>query len=116
MNQDLETRTAAQVTGADALFFQVLRAVAARVRTEAVALEPATRDRLAQALMALQPEFRSAYEALFVEHMGAALAPEVLSQLQAEPLQRYLRARAAMSAELDRGFQELLGRMAKIDL
>ena len=115
MTQDVESRTAAQVTGADALFVQVLQAVAARVRAEAGTLEPAARDRLARALLALRPAFLGASEALFVEHMGER-ASEVLAQLQAPPIQRYLQARAAMSAEFDRGFQELLGRMAKIDL
>ena len=116
MTKDMESRPAAQMTGADALFLQVLQGVAARARAFSGTLAPTTRDRKAQAQQAQRPAPRSAHEALFAEHMGTELVPEVLAQLEAPPMQHYLRARAAMSAEFDRGFRELLARMAKIDL
>jgi hypothetical protein len=116
MGDDRERRSAAQVTGADGLFVQLLKGVASHVRAEAGALDPATSARLARALMALQPEFRRRYDALFDARMGAEHAPAVLAELGAEPMQRYLRARAAMSAELERGLAELTRRMARIEL
>jgi len=116
MGDDREGRGAAQETGADGLFVQLLKGVTNHVAAQAGALDPATSARLAGALMALQPEFRRRCEALFVERMDAEHAPAVLAELAAEPMQRYLRARAAMSAELERGMAELTRRMARIEL
>lgn len=60
-----------------------------------------------QQLVGLYPEFQRKYCELFVEQLGPDEAGPVLRELLREPLQRYLRARAAITPELTANIKRL---------
>jgi len=60
-----------------------------------------------QQLVGLYPEFQRKYCELFVEQLGPEEAVPVLRELLREPLQRYLRARAAITPDLTANLKRL---------
>lgn len=114
--------TPAEVTGADAMYIGVVETIVRRFITSRGGdpLNPATLngpdvERVKAGLFSLYPDFQRLYAELFVKHVGAEHAPAVLAELQREPLQRYLAARSAMTAELKQGLAALRDRMSEME-
>jgi hypothetical protein len=102
-----------QITAADARFQRLVREVLQRYlaargagRGGDLHSDPDA-QLLWQQLVALYPEFQRKYCELFVELLGPAEAGPVLRELLREPLQRYLRARAAITPDLTANIQRL---------
>lgn len=118
MNLHHKHLTPAQTTGADRAFFGLVQSVGRRsLAARGYDARPPESARggevqaMISRLLALYPEFQRIYAELFVKHIGATHSEEVLHALQTEPMQRYLKARAAMAGELAQGLAQLKARM-----
>jgi hypothetical protein len=118
---DQEQQSPARTTGADTIFRALAQSVvrqslAAANRSGANGKAPAEAAKAAQVIFArlwsMYPEFESIYSVLFTQHVGSEHAADVLNELQRAPMQRYLRARRRMAAELAEELQQLKRRMA----
>jgi hypothetical protein len=114
--------TPADVTGADAVYIGVVQTIVRRFIASrggdplsAETLNSPEVQRVKAGLFSVYPDFQRLYAELFVKHIGAEYAPAVLAELRREPLQRYLYARGAMAAELNRGLAELRERMSEME-
>lgn len=111
-----------QVTGADAVYFGVVQTIVRRYIASRGG-DPASPEahaspevqRMKAGMFSIYPRFQRLYAELFDKHIGAEHAPLVLEALKREPLQRYLRARSAMTGELSRGLAELRDRMGELE-
>jgi hypothetical protein len=120
--QDQALANPAQVTGADAVYFSVVDTIVRRFiasrgedpeSTEALGSPEV--QRVKAGLFSVYPEFQRLYTELFIKHVGVEHVPAVLDELSREPLQRYLYARRAMNAELQRGLAALRDRMGEME-
>jgi hypothetical protein len=110
------------VTGADAIYFGVVQTIVRRYiasrggdPTSPEDLASAEVQRLKSGMFSVYPRFQRLYSDLFLKHVGVEHASRVLDELKREPLQRYLRARSAMTGELSRGLAQLRDRMGEMD-
>jgi len=121
---DTESLPASRLTGAEAMFLDVLEAVIrghARAASAAAACSDLERwgsdaDGLLHVLLPFRAEFRQKYAALLERHLGAASANAALLAFRSPPLQRYVAARRAMIPELTVGLQSLVQRMGATEL
>lgn len=111
-----------QVTGADAVYFGVVQTIVRRYiasrggdpESPEAHVSPEV-QRMRAGMFSIYPRFQRLYADLFVKHVGSAHAALVLEELKRPPLQRYLRARSAMTGELSRGLAALRDRMGEMD-
>lgn len=119
---DTEAFAASRLTGAEALFLDVLEAVIREhlgAASRAALSQPAARfseadGLLLQRLLPFRAEFRLRYAAILERHLGAAGAQAVVVAFRSPPLQRYVAARRAMVPELALGLQRIVRRMRAI--
>jgi len=111
-----------QVTGADAVYFGVVQTIVRRYIASRGGDPQSPEDlaspevqRLKAGMFSVYPRFQRLYADLFFKHVGVEHAALVLDELKREPLQRYLRARSAMTGELSRGLADLRDRMGEMD-
>ena len=123
MNDTSSAPSAAQLTGADFSFLGLVQLLTQHfVRAAGGDPEkPECHDdpRVAlvrESLMSRYPEFQRLYSATFVKHVGSQHAAAVLAELASEPLQRYVRARAAMAPEFVAGLRQLTQRMGETEI
>jgi hypothetical protein len=114
--------TAAEVTGADAVYIGVVEQIVRRFISSRGGdplnieiLNSADVQRVKAGLFSVYPAFQRLYSDLFIKHVGEEHAPAVLAELRREPLQRYLYARSAMNGELNRGLADLRDRMSEME-
>jgi hypothetical protein len=114
---DPEHLSASQLTGAEAMFLDVLEAVlrgqGGAASGGAGGTDP---EGLLHVLLSFRAEFRRKYAALLERHLGAARAQAALVAFRSAPLQRYVMARRAMVPELTVGLQRLVQRMGATEL
>lgn len=123
MNETSSGPTPAQLTGSDGSFFWLVQVMSQHF-VAAAGLDPQKPEnmnspeakRIREILLSLYPEFERRYTEVFVKHVGAEHAPEVLAELSREPLRRYVQARLAMSLELSAGLNQLTQRMGETEL
>jgi hypothetical protein len=121
---DIEAVPASRLTGAEAMFLDVLEAVMrghAGPASSAAALPGLARTGseagdLLHRLLPFRSEFRERYAALLERHLGAGTARAALVAFGSAPLQRYVAARQAMIPELTVGLQRLVQRMGATEL
>lgn len=119
-----EAPPASRLTGAEAMFLDVLEAVirghvgsAAPVADLSYSAHPSSEAAgLLHLLLPFRAEFRQSYAALLERHLGAAAADAALVAFRSAPLQRYVAAREAMVPELTIGLQRLVQRMGATEL
>lgn len=119
-----DTLPASRLTGAEAMFLDVLEAVIrghARATSKASESSDPVRpgpeaEGLLERLLPFRAEFRDRYAALLEQHLGAANAGAALDAFRSAPLQRYVEARRAMVPELTVALQRLVQRMGAIAL
>lgn len=110
--------SASQLTGAEAMFLDVLEAM---VRASAAAssggeLRAAEAHRLRQLFFTFRSEFRQRYLELLEEHLGTGGASATLEAFKTAPMQRYVAARRAMIPELTAGLRRLVQRMGATEI
>jgi hypothetical protein len=121
---DPESLPASRLTGAEAMFLDVLEAVIcshAGAGAPAGAFADSARrgldaESLLHLLLPFRAEFRQKYAALLERHLGAASAEAALVAFRSAALQRYVAARRAMVPELTVGLQSLVQRMGATEL
>ena len=124
MTTDIEALAASRLTGAEAMFLDVLEAV---IRGHAGPASPAAAfsdrahpsseaEELLHRLLPFRAEFRQRYGTLLERHLGVASAGAALAAFRSAPLQRYVAARRAMVPELTVGLQRLVQRMRATEL
>jgi hypothetical protein len=121
---ETEHLPASQLTGAEAMFMDVLEAVLrghdGAASSAAAFCDPARRgsgaEGLLHVLLPFRAEFRRKYAALLERHLGAAGVDAALVAFRSAPLQRYVKARRAMLPELTAGLQRLVQRMSATEL
>lgn len=119
---DTEALAASRLTGAEALFLDVLEAVirahlkAASRGTLSESAAPLSEadGLLLQRLLPFRAEFRRRYAAILERHLGAAGAQAAVVAFRSPPLQRYVAARRSMVPELALGLQRIERRMRAI--
>ena len=104
---DTESLPASRLTGAEAMFLDVLEAVICGHAGDPVH-RASEAEGLLRVLLPFRAEFRQKYAALLERHLGAASADAALVAFKSAPLQRYVAARRAMVPELTVGLQSLV--------
>jgi hypothetical protein len=120
--EDPAPLTPDQVTGADAVYFNVVQTIVRRFiasrggdPSSPEAQSSPEVQRVKAGLFSVYPDFQRLYAELFIKHVGAEHAPAVLQELRRKPLQRYLYARSVMTGELNKGLAELRDRMGEME-
>jgi hypothetical protein len=123
MNDVGSTPTAARLTGADFSFFGLVQLLtqhflraAGKNPEDPESLNDPRVALVRESLMSRYPEYQRLYAATFVKHVGSQNEAAVLAELASEPLQRYVRARAAMAPEFFAGLRQLTQRMGETEI
>jgi hypothetical protein len=124
MNRDDDQLNASELTGADAMFSDVVEALTRGYASASPVVsagaspgkESAKARRVRQRLLEFQVEFRRAYADLLQKHLGEDGAAAALTALRAPALRRYVAARRAMTPELSAGLSGLVRRMGATEL
>lgn len=103
---------ASRLTGADALFWQLVNLVARKEGRVASASDPVVQERL----RAVHARFSRECAAVVERHLGPQQARQSLAALASPSVQQFLTARRRMTPALAAHLQVLRKRIAELDL